>query len=257
MNRNLLRMAWPAVCLALLLTFAGCRQRYHVSDFDIDRIPVGVSLDSADYEAMTALLTPYRHGVDSMMTRVVGRADMSMDNRKPEGLLQNLVADVLRLSAEPILGKPADMGLVNLGGLRSNLNEGIITCANIYEILPFENSLCVLTLQGARLRELLTAIAARGGEGVSGVRIVISPDGQLLSASIGGKPIDETASYTIATIDYLAEGNSDMTALTYATERICPEGATLRGLFMDYVEHETEAGRTITSRIEGRITIAQ
>ena len=58
-----------------------------------------------------------------------------------------------------------------------------------------------------------------------------------------------------ATIDYLADGNDGMTALIQGEKRDCPPGATLRGLFMDYVERQTAAGKKITSRMEGRITV--
>ena len=256
MNNPILRRALPIVVVALLV-FVSCRTSYEVTEVEVSRLTVDSSLDTLDYSPMTALLAPYRHGVDSMMTRVVGTAAMSMDNSRPEDLLSNLVADVLRYAAKPILGKEADMGLVNLGGLRATLSEGTITCGNVYEILPFENSLCVLTLKGEQMRQLLETIARRGGEGVSGIQILISRDGDLLEARVGGQPINPDATYTVATIDYLAEGNSDMTALTLATERICPEGATLRGLFMDYVERETAAGRVITSKIEGRIRVKE
>ena len=117
-----------------------------------------VAIDSTwdvnpDAEAM-ALLAPYKAKVDSIMLRVVGTAEVSMDKGAPESLLSNLVADVLRNAAGQVLGKPADMGLINMGGLRNVLTEGPITCENIYEILPFENSLCVLTMKGVYLKEL-------------------------------------------------------------------------------------------------------
>lgn len=142
-----------------------------------------------------------------------------------------------------------------MGGIRNVLTEGNITTQNIYEILPFENSLCVLTLGGADLKELCANIAARGGEGVSGLNLVIDAEGHLLEAKVGGQAIDEGRTYTVGTIDFLAEGNDGMAALTRASQRQCPEGATLRGLFVDYVERETAAGRKIEARIEGRVVM--
>ena len=59
----------------------------------------------------------------------------------------------------------------------------------------------------------------------------------------------------MATIDYLADGNDGMAPLAKAVKRDCPPGATLRGLFMDYVERQTKAGKKITSHIEGRISV--
>ena len=54
-----------------------------------------------------ALLAPYKAKVDSIMYRVVGTAEMSMDKGAPESLLSNLLADVLRNAAAQVLGKPA------------------------------------------------------------------------------------------------------------------------------------------------------
>ena len=166
-----------------------------------------------------------------------------------------MVASVLQEAATPVIGHPADMGLVNMGGLRNILPKGDITVGAVYEILPFENSLCVLTMEGADMKRLFKAIASLHGEGVSGIRLEISKEGELLNASIDGKPVEDDKLYTVATIDYLADGNGDMDAFLQAKKRECPEDATLRGLFLDYVRKQTAAGNVITSKLDGRITI--
>ncbi len=204
-----------------------------------------------------ALLAPYKAQMDSVMYHVVGTAEMSMDRFRPESLLSNLIADVLREAAVEVLGKPADMGLINIGGIRNSLTEGDITTENIYEILPFENSLCVLTMKGSAMKHLFENIAVRLGEGVSGIQLEISKDGKLLQASIAGKPVEDDRDYTVATIDYLADGNDGLTAFLQADKRECPDGATLRGLFMKYVEKQTAAGKKVTSRMEGRVVVKE
>lgn len=246
-------LSGAVLTVALLLT--SCRSAYEVTKVEGGRVPIDSTWDiKPDAEAI-ALLAPYKAKIDSMMYRVVGTAEISMDRSRPESLLSNLVADVLRESAVEVLGKPADMGLINIGGIRNSLTEGPVTTENIYEILPFENSLCVLTMKGSVLKQLFANIAARGGEGVSGIQLKISKDGKLLQSSVEGKPIVDDRIYTVATIDYLADGNDGMAAFPQADKRECPEGATLRGLFMKYVEAQTAAGKKITSRMEGRITI--
>ncbi|MBQ8673190.1 MAG: 5'-nucleotidase C-terminal domain-containing protein [Bacteroides sp.] len=202
---------------------------------------------------MARLLAPYRQKMDSLRHRVVGRAAVSMDRERPEDLLQNLVADVLREAAVMVQPQPADMGLMNIGGLRNVLTQGDVTYETIFEILPFENSLCVLTLTGRNLLLLFENIAARGGEGVSGVTLRISTDGRLLEARVGGQPVEPDRLYTVATIDYLAEGNDGMPALLQAEKRECPPDATLRDLFLRYVERQTAQGKELTSKREGRI----
>lgn len=241
------------VFLGLALCLAACRPTYEVTRVEGYRVAMDSTL-TAD-AAMDALVAPYKAGVDSVMQRVVGTSAVSMEAERPESLLSNLVADVLRDAAAPATGKAADMGLVNMGGLRNVITKGPVTCEHIFEILPFENSLCVLTLKGETLKQLFENIAARGGEGVSGVKLTISADGRLLDATIGGRPVEDGRMYTVATIDYLAEGNDGMTALIQAEHRECPAGATLRNLFMQYVEQQTAAGKPLTARLEGRIVV--
>lgn len=239
--------------LGLALCLAACRPAYEVTRVEGSRVAMD-STRTAD-ATMIALVAPYKAGVDSVMQRVIGTAAVSMEAGRPESLLSNLVADVLRGAAATATGKEADMGLVNMGGLRNVITEGPVTCGQIYEILPFENSLCVLTLKGRALKQLFENIAARGGEGVSGVKLAISADGKLLDATIGGRPVEDGRTYTVATIDYLAEGNDGMTALIQAEQRECPAGATLRGLFMQYAEQQATAGKPLTARLEGRIVV--
>lgn len=254
MKRNYLKFVFGLVSAAMFL-FASCRSVCEVTKVEGRMQLIDSTYDvNPDAEAV-ALLAPYKAKIDSMMCRVVGTAEMSMDKGAPESLLSNLVADVLCGAATQVLGKPADMGLVNMGGLRNVLTKGPITCGNIYEILPFENSLCVVTLKGADLNRLFENIAACGGEGVSGVQLRITGDGKLLRATVAGKPVVDDKLYTVATIDYLADGNDGMTALIQAEKRECPPGATLRSLFMEYVERQTAAGKKVAARMEGRITV--
>lgn len=248
--QHLLELVLTAV---FLLT--SCHSAYEITKVEGGRVPIDSTWDVKPDAEAVALLVPYKAKIDSVMYSVVGTAEFSMDRSRPESLLSNLVADVLRESAAKVLSKPADMGLVNIGGIRNSLTKGLVRTENIYEILPFENSLCVLTVKGSVLKQLFENIAAKGGEGVSGVQLKISKNGKLLQGTIGGKLVADEGVYTIATIDYLADGNDGMIALPQADKRECPKDATVRSLFMKYVEAQTAAGKKVTSRMEGRITI--
>lgn len=241
--------------LAVVLLLASCHSSYEVTKVEGSRILMNSVWDAeADAEAI-ALLELYKARIGSVMHHVVGTAEMSMDRFSSDNLLSNLIADVLREAAIEVLGKPADMGLINIGGIRNSLKEGPITTENIYEILPFENSLCVLTMKGAAMKHLFENIAEKLGEGVSGIQLEISKDGKLLQASIAGKPVEDDRDYTVATIDYLADGNDRITAFLLADKRECPDGVTLRSLFMKYVEKQTAAGKKVTSHMERRVVV--
>lgn len=255
------KKALYAVAVASLLMLTGCqltrdagKSNYRITKVEGRMINIDSRWDAHPDSNAVALLKPYKEEVDKMYD-VIGVSVEKMDKGRPEGLLSNLVADVIRQAAEKVQSKPADMGLVNTGGLRNILPAGNITEATIFEILPFENSLCVLTMKGIHMKNLLASIASLNGEAVSGVRMEITKDGKLLSCSIGGQPIDENKLYTVATIDYLADGNGSMDAFLQAEKRECPDDATLRDLFIEYVKKQTAAGKKITSALDGRITV--
>lgn len=247
----------PAGMLAGFFLLSSCNSGYSVTSIEGGRIEVTAAFDSNPDSAAMAVLAPYQRTVDSIMSPVIGQSARFMDRFRPESELSNLVADILRTSASYYIGRNADVAVTNMGGLRTSLPEGNITFGNIYEITPFENTLCIVTMDGVLLRQLFENIAGVHGEGLSGARLEISEDGKLLSATVGGKEIEDNKEYKVATLDYLAEGNDHMDAFAKVSQedKMVPENATVRQLFLNYVNEQSKAGKKIDSKIEGRITI--
>lgn len=247
----------PTGILAGLFLLSSCKSGYSVASIEGGRIEVTAALDANPDRGAMVVLAPYQKTVDSIMSPVIGQSARFMDRFRPESELSNLVADILRTSTSYYIGRDADVAVTNIGGLRTSLPEGNITFGNIYEITPFENTLCIVTMEGSLLRELFENIAGVHGEGLSGACLEISKDGKLIKATVGGKEIEDTKKYKVATLDYLAEGNDHMSAFVKvsAEDKIFPENASVRQLFLNYVNARTKAGKKIDSKIEGRITI--
>ena len=169
--------------------------------------------------------------------------------------MSNLLADVVKQSAARLTGEQVDVSVMNMGGIRSALSEVEITYGDVFEITPFENALCLLTMDGTTLLNLFEQIAALHGEGLSGARLVISKDGQLLNATVAGKAIDPQAVYRVATIDYLAEGNDKMTAFRDAKSKTFPTNGLLRDALLNYVKECEQKGVFVQAKVEGRIVV--
>jgi 2',3'-cyclic-nucleotide 2'-phosphodiesterase (5'-nucleotidase family) len=239
-----------------LIGFSSCRSAKSIT-ITGSRTEMTAKWDSVPNEKAMKLFAPYKAKVDSIMDPVIGSSAMDMTAKRPESLLSNLIADVLRDSATPYIGRPADIAIINVGGLRNTLSAGNITYRSIYEILPFENALCILSLKGEDVKELMKDIIKGGGEGMSNVYMTVNKDMDIIDLNIGKDPVDDEQLYEIATVDYLAEGNDRMTAFKRAKKRVCVEKATIRDLFMEYVKSETAQGRSLTSKMEGRITVLE
>lgn len=243
-----------ALFWAGLLGLSSCKADKKIS-ITTSRTEMTAEWDSMPNEKANEVFAPYKAKVDSIMDPVIGESAMDMTAKRPESLLSNLVADVLRQSATPHIGRPADVAIINVGGLRNSLSKGEITYRTIYEILPFENSLCILSLKGSDVKELMRDIIKVGGEGLSNVKITVTKDMDPVDVKIGDQPINDDQLYAIATVDYLAEGNDRMTAFKRAEKRICIEEATIRDIFLEYVKSEAAQGKALTSQMEGRVTI--
>lgn len=226
-------------------------QDYKVRSFCYERVEVTSALDEKPSAEAASIVAPYKASVDSIMVPPLGLSRVAMSVKRPESLLSNWAADVMVEGGTATGLEPADMGLINIGGLRNNMPEGIVRRGDIMLISPFENYIVVLEMKGSDLLELMQNIAAVKGEGVSkSVRLEITADGKLLSCTIDGKEIDPHRIYKVATIDYLAEGNDKMTALKKAVKRH-EIGILARDVMMESVIKH----RVIDSKIEGRIVV--
>lgn len=247
------------MAMSAAMLMVGCAPGYYeVSGVKKERLLVDERYDSAVPDDILSLIRPYVVKVDSMMSPVVGLSAKSMSAYRPESPLSNLLADITVWAGKKFNEKPV-IGVYNIGGIRASLAEGNVTYGNVLEIAPFENKICFLTLSGENLLALFRQMAAAGGEGVSkGVELVITADGKLKSAKLHGKAIVPGASYRIATIDYLAEGNDKMEAFKLKTDLNAPTGAenNSREIIIGYFEAMKKQDKVVDSDIEGRIKVS-
>lgn len=177
-------------------------------------IPVNSRLDSRIDPADEALLTPYRHKVDSISAVRIGKTAVSLPQNSPK--LLNWLSDFVQQYGRQLSGAPVDVAIMNKGGIRNSLPKGAITKGDIMAMLPFNNNIVVMELPGSELLKNFEVMGRQDGNGVSaGTEIVYTPgSGEIVSATINGQPIDPGRTYRVATISYLAKGGDYMEPLT-------------------------------------------
>ena len=245
------------VGLSAMLMGTGCASHYELASVKRTRILVDSRYDAAPDAAAAKFMEPYKHRVDSVMGPVVGEVDHDMTAHRPESDLSNLLADIMVWGAKDYHEK-VDFGVYNMGGIRAALSKGKVTYGDVLDIAPFENKICFVTLTGAKVLELFSQMAHTGGEAVShGVELVFTRDHKLKSARLNGKEIDPKASYRIATLDYLAQGNDKMEAFKSATNVVSPQESSnnTRFIIMNYFKEQTAQGKVVNAHKEGRIRV--
>lgn len=240
-----------------MLALTSCKQHYEVAGIQRSRILVDARYDAQPDQKAADFLKPYKHVVDSVMGPVVGHSAKYMTAKRPEGTLSNLLSDILVWASKDYNETP-DLGVYNMGGVRADLPKGVVTYGDVLDVAPFENKIAFVTLRGDVLLELFGQMAAVYGEGVSrSVRLVISGDGKLLSATVNGEPVDPARNYRIATIDYLLGGTDKLEAFRRGVDIHSPKEVSnnTRFIIMNYFREMQKQGREVDAEIEGRVTI--
>jgi 2',3'-cyclic-nucleotide 2'-phosphodiesterase (5'-nucleotidase family) len=110
----------------------------------------------------------------------------------------------------------ADAAFQNGGGIRADVAAGPVTLRHLFGVMPFDNALVKLRMTGAQVRSALD-------HGVGSARLIqISgaaaeyhrgkPRGErLVSATVGGAPLDDAKTYSVATLDFLVMGGDGYT----------------------------------------------
>lgn len=243
--------------LLLVLIISSCTTHYEVVSLNLHKIVIDTTYEKPVDPVAAAFISPYKKSVDSLVGPVVGHTAHSMISKRPESDLSNLLSDILIWSGRYYNEKP-DFAVYNMGGIRASLSKGTITYGDILEVSPFENKVCFFDISGKKVKELFKQIALNRGEGVShGVELVINKDGELLSAKLNGKEINENSTYRVVSIDYLAQGNDGLLAFKDKTNVNSPieKEDNLRFIIINYFKEKEKIGELVDSKIEGRITV--
>ncbi|WP_224270566.1 bifunctional metallophosphatase/5'-nucleotidase [Haloprofundus salinisoli] len=185
----------------------------------------GELLETADVEKnerVSEIINEYRAEVN--LDEVIATTETELDasanlNYHEETAIGNLITDAMRERTD------ADVAITNSGGIRSDAayGPGELTGGDVFNVLPFANTLTTLELTGEELVETLASqvvtlesevgqqYGAEVSQQVSGVRFEwIGHEGEELvrDVYVGGEPIDPAETYAVAVNSYMAGGGS-------------------------------------------------
>ncbi len=201
--------------------------------------------------------------LDKSLNVVIGKTETPLDSRESivrsqEAAIGDLIADAMRQSVG------ADVGLTNGGGIRGNKQYAVgteLTRRDILTELPFGNVTVMTEVSGQQLMDALENGVSQVEDGagrfpqVSGLKMVVDlkkPKGsRVLSVTVGDKPLDPSATYKVATNDYMLHGGDGYKALTGGKMLIDAEaGKLMANTVIDYI---AKMG-TVDAKVDGRIT---
>lgn len=193
-------------------------------------IPVTSAIKDDPSTAKT--LAKYYRPLAKYYDETIGEASETFYNDySDENTILNLICESLKEKTK------TDASIYNTGGVRADIVKGPVKMWDIATVMPFRNNIVTLDMSGTRLKQALIELKP----GVAGIRYKVEND-KLIEATINGKPIDDNATYTISTIDFLANyGLKDVTSRKDL-------GINYREAIKDYIK----ARKTISPVQDGR-----
>lgn len=196
------------------------------------------------------LIAPYKEVVDRQVDEQIGESLQLLSREKPEGTLGNLVADAVYEQAIQQKIPSPSFCVLNYGGLRlPSIGKGPITVGKIFELMPFENEVVLLHIQGSIADSLFQLAAVNGGWPVSGATCNLH-DKRAVNIRIRGTELDPDSMYWLATSDYLALGGDQATFLIHASS-ITYTGIKVRDAIVGYIKTHSP----LNLQPEGRMKI--
>lgn len=229
-----------------------------------------LSIVTPDADA-EAVLAQFSGQVDVLQQQIIGEAtaDLCLERIPGEGRSQICDVDdtaanggdIQQLVTDAFLARSfeADIAIQNSGGIRIDIPEGDITIADVFELLPFANTIVNLEMTGEEVAAVLEeaiafSIDPDGSTGAypygAGIRWDVDlngAEGERLSnieVLVDGSfvPLDPDATFTVATNSFTAGGGDGY----FTFEAVADDGRledTLleyAQIFIDYIEQDVD-----------------
>lgn len=236
--------------LFLILLFAvGCNKSFVATSYKYAEAKVSVT-DPSD-RIVDSIVHSYKEELDKDMNIVLGQSDDVLTKTPPESDLGNFMCDLILKKSKDYYGDDIDFTFLNHGGIRlPSLPKGDITIGKMIELMPFENRIVVMELDGVTLDSLFNHMSAKGGWHVSGASYNIK-SGKAYDISIQNQPLQSRGVYIVAVSDYLAQGGDNCTMLK--GKPYIDTKKTLRDALIEGLKEMTARGEHVKSVMDGRV----
>lgn len=201
------------VLLSVLISLSvlACKSYDHLARVSATSMKL---VPAAPDSQVSQLVYPYKSQLDAKMNEVLAECTELMNKSRPESTLTNWVADALYNQASQVYTEPIAFAYQNFGGIRiSSLGKGPVTLSKIYEIMPFDNLLVLVKLNGKEMLQFFEYMAAGGGSPISNTARFEIIQGKANNITIHHQPLDLNGTYYVAMTDYIANGGDNLTYL--------------------------------------------
>ena len=225
--------------------------------------PIHVTNTTEQDSDLQAQIKSWRGPFEKFSAEVLGTSEVELDQttcRVQECLLGDFMADAM-LAYRKNNTEEVDFAIINAGGIRATIDQGDITRGEVLTSFPFGNSIVQIEVGGKELWEVLEGIASgvnvANGKAVTsffqvstGIKIEYNPENsngtKLIAVTIGGQPLDNSTTYQVVTLDFIAGGGDNF--FTPSTDFVSLD--TQDEVLTQYIQTQSPVDIKLDGRIE-------
>lgn len=201
---------------------------------------VTAAYESAASPEIKQIVDSYSQRLGNVMNTVVGQSASELSFSKNLGKKAMLPMGTFTAESMRAAGN-ADICVVNSGAIKGSIKAGDITKGDVFEALPYDNSVVTFTMTGEALQAMLNHISSHYGDpdgyqfaGITGSLNLNS--GKSENILIGGQPLDVKREYRVSTSAFMANGNIAGEILFAKILKVEDSGILMRDAAIAYLE---------------------
>lgn len=197
---------------------------------------------------MEAFLKPYREEIKQKTETVIGKLNVDLVWSK-NSTLGRFAAMAMLEKSRDYSGINVDFSVLNNGGLRREIYKGDLRVKDIYELMPFDNYIVVLSLNGEKTQKVCEEIF-KHKLSIANLKIIYNKKTKDVKCFINDEIINVDKTYYISTINYLYSVGEGVPTLKQAKM----EKEMMNKLFRDAIIEYVTSKKVIENLIEPQIT---
>ncbi|MCB9253483.1 MAG: 5'-nucleotidase C-terminal domain-containing protein [Bdellovibrionaceae bacterium] len=207
--------------------------------------------DKGEEKELAKLMNEYKERGSATLEETVATATSKLDGerqnvRNGETNLGNLLTDALRETTG------TEIAIYNGGGIRDSIEAGKIKVRDVYQVLPFSNTVVTATITGKQLKTALeSGLKNRHLTGsflqVSGISFEAVGD-RVTDLKIGGKAVVPSKKYSVSTNNFILAGGDHFEILTKLANKK-DTALPVERVLIDYLKAKKEVDPKVEKRI--------
>jgi len=198
-----------------------------------------------------AVISQRKTEAEKGMDDVIGVAAVHLSRASvdAQNIMGNYICEAMRIAVG------ADFAFLNLGGVRAEIPMGNVTYRQIFNAMPFDNTIVTMLIDGKTLKNIIETRVAGSRQGllIAGGAITYNRRridfNRVTRLKINGEPWDPDKIYRVATTDFLMSGNAGLTILTTIPEiQLIRHEISLRDAMADYFRNFSPVRLSIDDR---------